>query len=142
MSSYSETCLDASVIIRFLTSTPTGELKELWQEWTDAGVVLHAPALLRYEVVNGIYRLRKAGMLSEAAAKGVITKVLRMPLVLHDDDRLHVRAFELAADHKLPATYDSHYLALAERMDVEFWTADAKLVKAVEHRLPWVRLVS
>jgi predicted nucleic acid-binding protein len=141
MSSYSDTCLDASVILRTV-GNPGSELTALWRQWTAAGMTLHAPALVGSEIVNGVHRLRRAGMLSEAAAKGILARALRMPLVLHDDEHLHLRALELATDHKLPATYDSHYLALAERLGIEFWTADTKLAKAVRDRLPWVRLVS
>lgn len=39
------------------------------------------------------------------------------------------------------ATYDAHYLALADQLGAEFWTTDRKLVRAVQPSLPWVRLV-
>jgi hypothetical protein len=32
----------------------------------------------------------------------------------------------------LPATYDAHYLALAERENCEFWTADTRLFNAIK----------
>jgi predicted nucleic acid-binding protein len=143
MSSFSETCLDASVVIRFFgTSAPTDTMKDLWRGWAEARVTLHAPALLRYEVVNALHRMRGAGQVSAKGAYQALVKALDTPIVLHNDNQLHVRAFELAADHGLPATYDAHYLALAERLDTEFWTADARLAKAVADRLAWVRLVS
>lgn len=143
MSSFSETCLDASVVIRFFgAARPEQAVKDLWQEWAESRVTLHAPALLPYEVINGMHRLRRAGMISAVGANRALTKVLETPIVLHSDDRLHTRAFELADEHQLPATYDAHYLALAERLGTECWTMDAKLAKAVEGRLAWVRLVS
>ena len=36
---------------------------------------------------------------------------------------------------------DAHYLALAQRLGAEFWTADRRLVQAVQATLPWVNLV-
>jgi predicted nucleic acid-binding protein len=51
----------------------------------------------------------------------------------------HLRAFELADRLGRPAAYDSHYLALAEHLDCEFWTADERLVNAVEGMLPRVK---
>jgi len=39
------------------------------------------------------------------------------------------------------AVYDAHYLALAERLGAEMWTADRRLCQAVGAALPWVRLV-
>jgi predicted nucleic acid-binding protein len=47
----------------------------------------------------------------------------------------------LAERFSLPAAYDAHYLALADWLGGEFWTADRKLVRAVEDELPWVRVV-
>ena len=35
----------------------------------------------------------------------------------------------------------AHYLALAKRFDAEFWTADRRLVRAVQDELSWVHLV-
>ena len=34
---------------------------------------------------------------------------------------------------------DAHYLALAERENCEFWTADTRLLNALKGNLPWVR---
>lgn len=143
MSNFSETCLDASVLIRLVGPTaPADPIRGLWRQWADSRVTLHAPLLLRYEVVNALHRLRKAGKITARAAKGALARALDTPIVLHNDDRLHGRAFELAGDHALPASYDAQYLALAERLGTEFWTMDAKLHRAVGDRLPWVRLVS
>lgn len=38
------------------------------------------------------------------------------------------------------SAYDAHYLALAERLGVEFWTSDRKLVSVLAGRFTWVRL--
>lgn len=37
-------------------------------------------------------------------------------------------ALDLAERLSLSATYDAHYLALAEWLGAEFWTADQRLV--------------
>ena len=142
MSRYSETCLDSNVLVRSLEEAPRPEIKNLWREWMRDHVVLHAPALLRYEVTNALHRMRMAGQLSPLAANRAMASVLKRQIVLHHDDELHLRALDMAATYGLPAAYDAHYLALAERLGVELWTTDAKLVKAVEDRLAWVRLVS
>ncbi len=46
---------------------------------------------------------------------------------------------ELAHQYGLPAAYDAHYLALAEREGCEYWTTDERLWNAVKAQLPWVR---
>ncbi|HAG99010.1 MAG TPA: PIN domain nuclease, partial [Ktedonobacter sp.] len=50
-------------------------------------------------------------------------------------------AIEFAHRFHLPATYDAHYLALAQREQCEFWTADARLWNTVKNELNWVRLL-
>ena len=69
-------------------------------------------------------------------------RAFRLPISIHNDDALHLRAFQLAEAYGLPATYNAHYLALADRLGIDFWTTDGRLSKAVSDRLPWVRLVT
>jgi len=52
---------------------------------------------------------------------------------------LSKQAITLAQQYSLPATYDAHYLALAEHEKCEYWTADSRLCNAVRDKLPWVR---
>jgi len=52
---------------------------------------------------------------------------------------LHQRAWELARRYNRPQAYDSHYLALAEILGLELWTADERLYNAVHHDLLWVK---
>jgi predicted nucleic acid-binding protein len=52
---------------------------------------------------------------------------------------IHVRAFDLAARLKRSATYESHYLALAEHLDCRFWTADERLYNAAKDQFPRIR---
>ena len=53
-----------------------------------------------------------------------------------------LRILELASQFKLPARYDAHYLALAEREQCEFWTADERLYNSVKDQLSWVRFMA
>ena len=130
MSSYSETCVDSSVLIRSVENEPQPEIRNLWREWLRDKVMLHAPALLRYEVVNALHQMRKAGRFGGDEARLALDDALSRPIVLHEDEKLHVRALGMAAKYNLPAAYDAQYLALAERLGVEFWTTDAKLARA------------
>ncbi len=63
----------------------------------------------------------------------------RFEVSLVSEASLHQRALAIAQGFDLPATYDAHYLALAENLGTELWTADEKLIKAVGTALPWVR---
>jgi predicted nucleic acid-binding protein len=60
---------------------------------------------------------------------------------LHSDPRLLERAIDLAAQYRLPAAYDAHYLAVAEALGAPFWTTDQRLFNSVQTGLSWVHLV-
>ena len=51
-----------------------------------------------------------------------------------------VRTWELAVELGL-TTWDAAYLALAESLGAEFWTADRDLARRARRRFPWVRLL-
>jgi predicted nucleic acid-binding protein len=104
-------------------------------------VRLVAPTLLWYEVVNALHRAVRLSARTADAAARVLAETQALPIELHGDDALHVRAFALAARFSLPAAYDAHYLALAERFGAPLWTTDARLARAVGDNLPEVRLV-
>ena len=135
-------CLDANLVIRYLQDEPTPSVRQLWQEWLGEGRQLHAPSLIYYEVASGLHRLERAGKMTTLAATKALVMACEIPIEVHRDEALHVHASRLARDHRLPATCDAHYLALAERLGIELWTADAKLAGAVSERMPWVRLVA
>jgi predicted nucleic acid-binding protein len=97
--------------------------------------------LLRYEVTNALHRLRKAGETTEDETERAIRAALALPIRLHFDDALHSAALAFAARFSLPAAYDAHYLALADRLGAAFWTTDRRLANSVRPALPWVRLV-
>lgn len=74
------------------------------------------------------------------ASKG-LAKIFSVGISLHLSslDVVSTRAMELSHQFNLPATYDAHYLALAEIEGCECWTADKRLWNAVKGKLAWVR---
>ena len=64
-------------------------------------------------------------------AKELLQDLLLLGVVLHQTPSLHLRALELASQLNQGAVYDAHYLALAESLDCEIWTADQRLYRAV-----------
>ena len=137
MSSSSTLCIDASVVIRLVTSDA---VSDLWESWMADEVKVVAPSLLHYEVTNGLYRYYKAGIYPPEAVKTTLRAALALPIELITVSDLHPRATEIAMRYNLPATYDAHYLALAEWMEVDLWTADIRLVNALKpFKVKWVK---
>ncbi len=136
-------CVDASFVMRLLGSGSANSVAvQLWARWHRAERPLVAPTLLGYEITNALHRYVVHGELLPQEASELLDAVLKLDIELYDDAELHKRALELAQTFSLPATYDAHYLALAERLGAEFWTADRRLVQAVQQTLPWVRLLT
>lgn len=136
-------CVDASFVLRLLESTDSESPSvRLWIEWHENGRPVVAPSLLYYEITNALHRYVVHGELLPEEAFELLDLSLRLGITLYRDNDLHRRALNLAKRLSLPATYDAHYLALAERLRAEFWTADKRLVKRVKKTIPWVHLLS
>lgn len=137
-------CIDASVVVRMLIASEaeSAGLWAQWDVWEAAGQTFAAPSLMRYEVTAAFYRYQRAGQLSAESTQQLLAAALAFPVVYYGDVELHSIALALATEHHLPAAYDAHYLALAQRLGSELWTLDARLVRAVGEKLPWVRLLA
>jgi predicted nucleic acid-binding protein len=134
-------CVDANLVIRLVADPKDEAVRQLWEEWDDQNRQVAAPTLLFYEVSNALYRYQKLGMMGSSTVRLALRAALSLPLRLHGEADLHWRALELVERFSLPAACDAHYLAVAERLGGEFWTADRRLAQAVQADLPWVHLV-
>jgi len=141
MPSFSQLCVDASIVVRLVTVEATNPTQAIWSHWRNEGYLLVAPRLLRYEVTNALHQIRRVGELSDRSARAALRVALDQPIEFYDDEELHPRALDLSSRLNRPATYDSHYLALAEHLGIEFWTLDERLYNSVRHQLPWVHLL-
>ena len=136
----STVCVDASIVLRRLLQPDDEPVKKLWLSWISQQYRLVSPTLLFYEVTNGLYQQQKYGLLSPETIRDSLELALSLPINLVGEVGLHQRAREIATQYKLPATYDAHYLALAEGMGIELWTADARLVNTLKpYKLNWVK---
>lgn len=135
-------CLDASTILKVILQPSDDPVQSLWASWHAENCRMVAPTLLYYEITNALYQQEKYALRTAEFVSGALDFVFSLPIQLIGDEALHQRARELAVQYKLPATYDAHYLALAERLNIELWTADARLYNAVQAQgVEWVKLV-
>jgi predicted nucleic acid-binding protein len=135
-------CVDASVVVRLVTGGEGADkIARLWAEWGGAGLSIGAPNLLIYEVTNALWRYAQVGELEPDEAVAALDSALGLGIVLHADAALHRRALELARRQGLAATYDAHYVALADMLDTELWTTDARLVKQLGDQAARLRLI-
>lgn len=140
MSNSSTVCIDASIILKYALRPDDSPIQELWQSWVSEEIHLVAPTLLFYEVTNGLYQQQKYNILSPETIWQMLEASLELPITLVNEANLHLKAREIAVRYNLSATYDVHYLALAEWMDIELWTADQRLVNTLKpFKVKWVK---
>jgi predicted nucleic acid-binding protein len=97
--------------------------------------------LLYYEVTNALYLYQRLERLSEVAVRRALEATLALPIKLYGTKNLHRKAVDMAVGYGLKATYDAHYLALAEQLEADFWTSDRRLARTVQAHLEWVHLL-
>jgi predicted nucleic acid-binding protein len=133
-------CVDASILIKLVVEEEQSDrASALWDSWVDDGVEIVAPTLFSYEVTATLRKKVHRQLLALAEGKEAFAAALAVEMTLMAPSGLHERAWELAARFNRPTAYDSHYLALAEMLGCEFWTADQRLFNAVRDELGWVR---
>jgi len=134
-------CVDANLVIRLIADPEDEGVRQVWERWAADHRPIAAPTLLYYEVSNALYRYQRAGMMSVSTLQMALKAAFALPIRLYGDEDLHYRALVLAERFSLPAAYDAHYLALADWLGGEFWTADRRLGGVVQADLPWVHVV-
>ncbi len=134
--------VDASLAFKWLVKEIyTAEANALGRSWNSQGTRIAAPYLMPVEVTNALHQRVLRGELSLEAATQRMQSLLTSGLELHQPTHLYGRAMEMASHFGLSATYDVHYVALAETLGCDMWTADAKFFRAASPVVQSVRWI-
>lgn len=136
----SQVCVDVSLALKLVLVEPDSAVAhQLWNTWIDTDVEVVAPPLFAFEGTSVIRSKTYRGLVPPEEAELMFKALHLLGVRLLYPEGLHQRAWELARRFNRPQAYDSHYLALAEMMGLELWTADECLYNAVKNALPWVK---
>lgn len=141
----SDVVVDASLAIKWVLSEPDSHIAVmLLKRWTNERKNIIAPALFAYEVTNIIYRRVVTGLLGYDEAMQALIDLFSIGVSLHflKYEDISTEAMIVAHRFGLSASYDSHYLALAQHEKCEYWTADTRLWNSVKSQLNWVHSLS
>lgn len=131
---------DSGILIASVLREPlTKHAQELLKHWRENTVQISAPYLLQYEIVAAIRKNAYRRLITDIEANDMRDRLLGIPARLFFDTDLLRRAYELSEQLHRPTAYDAQYLAVAERLECDFWTADEKLYNAAAGQLAWVR---
>ncbi|ETX02635.1 MAG: hypothetical protein ETSY1_02875 [Candidatus Entotheonella factor] len=131
--------VDASVAIKWFN--PAEALAEyanlIRADYAHGHIALVVPVFWDYEIANGLNKAVARGDLNSEQGREAVCLILavqatRVPLPSP------VESYELSQRFQR-SVYDSWYVALAQQIDGEFWTADRKLYNALQGQLPFVR---
>lgn len=101
------------------------------------------PHLLPIEFTNVVRKQMRQEGLSHDDAVASLDRFFAFPIELRPRsdaarEALHRRAVTIAERYDLPATYDAHYLALAETLKCDLWTADQRLLRQMREGVAWL----
>jgi predicted nucleic acid-binding protein len=134
--------IDASVVLKwFLADEDRGKNALGLLEKLLAGELrLVAPALLEFEIANGLAMAARQGRLGRDTARAAVQGFLELEIDMVDFSYYWGRMFEITDAYNLSA-YDAAYVAVAAETGFELITADRELWKKVKRDLKWVRLL-
>ena len=133
--------VDASLVFRLLLPSPhQADVQALVTTWLAEGYELHAPSLWLYEITSALCKTVHFGQITVQEGERALALAQRLGVRnMAPCDEIVQSAFKWTRRLNRAAAYDSFYLALAERLQCEMWSADRRLYNAVD--LPWVHLV-
>lgn len=139
--------VDASVVVKWVIEEEDADRAETILVDGLSGVQpLAGPPHMLGEVLNTIYQRARSidptKHIGRDVAADAVQRILEAPVELMSPPGLYERAIGFALAYHLPTIYDSLYVALAQMVGGQLWTADLRLLRAIGDAAPWVRPLS
>jgi predicted nucleic acid-binding protein len=138
----SRVCVDASLAVRWVVPEDYSEQAlDLLAFWGTSQTELFAPTHMLYEVNATLRFLVSQKIISNEIGNGAFSRLRKLRIQLISRAAIFPLAWKLARELKQPTTYDTVYLALAQLLDCEMWTADRKFYDATRTDAPHVKWI-
>lgn len=136
--------VDANITVALFVNLPYSNKSEsMFRLWRMQDAQLHAPALWPAEVASALRKMVAVGQMSFDDARLSLSHLEKFSIqvVLPDSDLLD-RSLVWADRLNQIVAYDAQYVALAESLSAEFWTADQRLIQSLNHHnISWAHWV-
>lgn len=125
--------IDASYTMKMLLPNSLQQrLQEQMETWQDKDIPLYVPTLWLYEVTSTLAKWVHFRRVTKETANLFLELAFGLEVsVIAPEESLCRNALRWTYRLKRASAYDSFYLALAESLQAEMWTADRRLVNAV-----------
>ncbi len=134
--------LAANVVVALVFPTPYSEsATQQVGDLTEAGTEIFAPTLWIYEATSALRKASGIGQISSTSATTALTALLEFPITSQPPNEALAHAvLDWAGRLTALSVYDASYLAVAELLQADLWTADLRLVRNSKSLgLEWVR---
>ena len=135
-------CVDASAAVKWLLPEEySDEALALYEDCYRAGTLIAAPPHFPVEVTNAIRRRVARHLVTHAEGKEILETFAQFQARLVIPPNLYREALDLAEAFNRPTVYDTHYIALAQILGCDLWTADEALLNALGNKLTNVKSI-
>jgi predicted nucleic acid-binding protein len=135
--------IDANIAVKSILSM-TESLNAFWEKVDQKNLTPCAPRLWLSETASAIRALVFQKAISANDAEEVLRTIYGLRIeIIDEDEELSLRALEWAGKLSQSKAYDAFYIALAEKLVADFWTADERLYNQCRKnlKLSWVHWV-
>lgn len=136
--------IDANIVVHTVLDI-TDRLARFWERVGEEQITPCAPRLWLSETASAIrFLLSQKEITSEEAEQALRTIHGLRVEIIDEDEELSLRALELAGKLGQSKAFDAFYLAMAEELAAEFWTADERLASRCRKdlKLNWVHSIA
>lgn len=134
--------LDASVAFKWVVSESDSDKANFLRDECHKQVhELVAPDFYPLELAHALTRSERQGRITVGQARLYWTDTMTTSLLLFTSESLTVRAIDISSQMRI-GVYDCVYVALAERENCDFVTADDKLVNRLQSTFPFIKHLS
>lgn len=133
--------VDASVGAKWIFPEQHSDLALALVEWAARDrISMASPPLIRFEITSVVCkRVRKpTGGIALGDGITALDAFFEFPVDLYAPRDLNERALTLAVGYGF-GIYDAHYVALAQSLGCDLWTADDGILDKARGRLPFVK---
>jgi predicted nucleic acid-binding protein len=126
--------IDANATLGLFLRLPYSQKVEKWMRERQAEEAkLVVPTLWEYECLSGLRRAEALGQISSEQTEWLFEKLFALELHRVEPTlELHRASLHWAEKIGQAKVYGAQYLALAESLSAEFWTADKRLFHAAQ----------
>ena len=135
--------VDTSLAFKWIVrEEDSAQARALRRHWSTTSIEIAAPHLLLAEISNALHRMVVEDDVPLRDAITLVSQVSQLGVEMYHSQPLYPRALELASTLGQGAVYDCVFLALAESLNCELWTADTRFQRAARGQYANVHLLS